>query len=382
MEFIVGFILVVPFLNWVFSEKKKSIEIVNSNPLPISAVFKSHEDIFEEHQKIAKFFGDFESDTKPLEITIKSNSLDPSLIHEYIGDKFTNFEFRPKTFKEFIGQESGKNKARGVIKRVERNIKSHLFITGSQGLGKTTFLKILANELNAKLIERIGNQVNSDTIIPTVNEIIDSKEKNIMLFVDEIDGMKPEDIKTLNTVVESFKLAGKDIKPFIFACATINDEKLYLNNPDFLDRIPIKIQFQKYNSNEISQIITQAKSQLYKNDKVSNEVIKLISENCKFNPRVANSLLSDYIIDQNICKVFEDNQIIKDGLTITDIKILNILNQSTKPIGEAVLSQKVGLKRKQYNIVYEPYLVEYGYINRIPSRVITEKGRQILEVLK
>lgn len=378
---IFSLIIILPLIIWIFKgSQEPEAPIIKEKILPIEST-----DFFDNDEEFIKQFiqesNNIDNIKTPLEITIKSNSLDPNLIHEYKGDKFTNFEFRPKTFKEFIGQESGKNKARGVIKRVNRNIKSHLFITGSQGLGKTCFLNILANELNAKLIERIGNQVNSDTIIPTVNEIIDSKEKNIMLFVDEIDGMKPEDIKTLNTVIESFKLAGRDIRPFIFACATINDEKLYLNNPDFLDRIPIKIQFQKYNSNEISQIILQAKNQLYKDDKVSNEVIKLISENCKFNPRVANSLLSDYIIDQNIQQVFKDNQIVKDGLTITDIKILNILNQQIKPIGEAVLSQKVGLKRKQYNIVYEPYLVEYGYINRIPSRIITDKGKEILSII-
>jgi len=379
MTLFIGLILLIPFLTWVFKEPKKE---GSSKIAPYEYPLADYDikDYYEFYTKDDKFDSS-EVETKPLEITIKNNSINPALIHEWKGEKLNNFEFRPKTFNEFIGQEDGKNKAINLIKRYKRGIKSHLFVTGSQGLGKTLYINILANTLNAELIERVGSQVNCDTIIPIINEIIDSKKKNVILFVDEIDGMKPEDIKILNPVIETFKLAGRDLRPFIFACATINDEKLYLNNPDFLDRIPIKIHFRKYNAKEISMIVTQAKNQLYKDDLVNDDIINLISENCKFNPRVANNLLSDYIIEQNIRQVFKDNQIIKDGLTITDIKILDILNQQSKPIGEGVLSQKVGIKRKQYNIIYEPYLVEYGYVGRIPSRVITDKGREVLKII-
>ena len=80
--------------------------------------------------------------------------------------------------------------------------------------------------------------------------------------------------------------------------------------------------------------------------------------------------------------VLNNCNIIKDGLTKVDIKILNALNTATRAMGCNALAQRVGLSQKEYVTEYEPFLVEFGYINRVPSRVITEKGKLFLQEIK
>ena len=70
-------------------------------------------------------------------------------------------------------------------------------------------------------------------------------------------------IKMFNGIVESFQISGKAIKPFLFACATINKNILVKNNPDFLDRLQHHINFTRYSVDELTAIITQVYRRLY-----------------------------------------------------------------------------------------------------------------------
>ena len=108
----------------------------------------------------------------------------------------------------------------------------------------------------------------------------------------------------------------------------------------------------------------------------------MISKSCKFCPRISISLLEDFIVEQNIEKVLRNRRIVKDGLTEVDIKILQVLNQATRAMGCNATALRAGLNQKQYTMEFEPYLYEMGYINRVPSRVISEKGKQFLKELK
>jgi len=316
-----------------------------------------------------------------IDVKIKGNEFDVNRIKEYKGEGLKKFEFRPVNFAQFIGQETAKGKAKTVIKKVDRGIKSHILITGTKGLGKTTFVELLAKELNAKLIERVGKQVNEENLVDLINAINTSKEKNVILFIDELDSMDKTVIKVLNPIIESFKIAGKKIKPFIFAGATINKHILLKNNPDTLDRIGTHIKFKKYSAEEIGKIIMQYKKQLYSKDTVSQEVINSISENCKFNPRSSIALLEDYIVEKNMQKVLENSDVVCDGLTTNDIKILKALRESKRAIGANALAMRVGLSEKEYLVEYESYLIEYGYMDRIPSRVLSKRGKEFLKNL-
>ena len=317
-----------------------------------------------------------------LDVHLKDKQVDTSRIISYTGETIKKFEFRPQIWTEFISQDNAKEEVKTIIKKVKRNIRGHMILSALKGSGKTTFIELFAKDLGAKLIERIGRQVDEDNIIDIINEINESKEKYVVLFIDEIDTMDWKVLKIFNTMIEQFKINEKQIKPFIFASATISKHLLVKNNPDLLDRIPHHIQFTRYSTEDIGKIITQYKTQLYPDDNISDNVIKIIAENCKYNPRTSISLLEDYIVEQNMTKVLKNRHIIADGLDIFDIKILEILAHSERAIGANALSLKVGMGEQQYLREIEPFLLEFGYIQRTPSRQITTKGLEFLRQIK
>ena len=336
----------------------------------------------DEYKKELRMMESSVEENKPLSVTIKEGQFDINRVVEYEGEELRKFEFRPKNFEQFVGQEEAKDRAKTIIKKNKKGLKSHFLVDGIKGHGKTLYVEILAKMLDAHLIKRIGKQVDIDSLVDIVNEINTSKKKNVMLFVDEIDTMDWKVIKVLNPIIESFEIAGKRIKPFIFAGATINKHILIKNNPDTLDRIPTHIKFKRYNSIEILEIIQQYIKELYSNEKIESKALVSIAENCKYNPRTAIALLEEYIVEEDINRVIKNCNIVKYGLNKIDIKILKVLNMSDKAIGCNALAQRCGISQQEYEREFEPYLCEYGYVNRVPSRVISEKGRKLLEELK
>jgi Holliday junction resolvasome RuvABC ATP-dependent DNA helicase subunit len=316
-----------------------------------------------------------------LNVVIKEGQLNTNAIVEYKGKEIPAFEFRPDCWSEFIGQTDAKARAKTIIKKYQRGIPAHFLVDGIKGHGKTTFCELVAKDLNAHIIKRIGKQINIDNLVTIINEINTCPNETVMLFVDEFDTMDSDVIKVLNPIIESFKINDKQIKPFIFAGATINKHILIKNNPDVLDRIKTHIKFSRYNIAEMKKILTQYKNKLYSFDTVTEYDIERIAQNSKFNPRTGIGILEELVVENNIEQVFKNCKIVNAGLTEFDIKILTILNTSSKAMGANALAMRCGLSQDEYLREFEPYLVEYGYINRVPSRIITDKGKQILEHL-
>jgi len=339
-------------------------------------------DIFSDDFDPSKVSMTLTSSGQEQSVVLKEPTFDTSRIKSYDGEDIKSFEFRPQNFKQFIGQEEAKEKAKTIISKAQRGIKSHFLVDGIKGHGKTTYVELVAKELDAKLIERIGRQIDEEGLVNIVNEINASEEEFVVFFIDEFETMDWKLIKILNPMIESFKISGKRIKPFTFAGATINKHILLKTNPDTLDRIPHHIKFERYNSEEIKAILFQYKEQLYGREIVSSQVMDSISKNCKFNPRTSIALLEDFIIEGDINKVLKNSKIIKNGLTVKDIDILQALNLSKRAMGANALAMKAKLNEKEYIVEFEPFLVEYGYIDRVPSRVITDKGRELIEELK
>lgn len=322
-----------------------------------------------------------ETSDKPQTIILKDPQFDSTKIDTY-ELPVKQFEFRPKTWTQFIGQTDGKEQAKIIIEKARRGIRCHCILSAIRGHGKTTFIELLAKSLDAHLIQRIGKQLDEDELLNVVNEINKSSASHVVFFLDEIDTTDWKVLKILNPLIEQFAINGKQIKPFIFCSATINKDTLIKNNPDLLDRIPHHIQFTRYTAQDIEKIITQYAIKLYEKENVPINIIQTISNQCQFNPRTSISLLEDYVIVRDIDKVLRNRRIIKDGLTDIDIKILSTLQASTRAIGANALAQRVGLSQNQYLREYEPFLVEFGYINRVPSRILSEIGKQFLLTVK
>jgi len=381
-------LLSIPLLLWIL--KPFSRIVSNKKPLDFNEIYAGFKKelpyLKDPPTKITSVTRTFKYNPKEEEqsITIKAPSFDVSKIKEYTGTEFKQFEFRPRNSDEFIGQSKAKEDLKTIIKIIKRE-PSHIILKGIQGHGKTAFVYVFKNELEkavgspVKIIERVGKQVDIENLIDLINEINTSEEKYVILFVDETDTMKSDVLKIFNPILEQFKIAGKKIKPFIFCGATINFDKILDNNPDTLDRIHNKIQFKRYTIQEIKQIILQYQQHLYPKEKIPQEVLLTIAKNCKFNPRNSLTMLKKFIVEQDIDKILRNSDIIKDGLTDIDIKLLKKLEKIEKPIGAGNLASKVGLKERQYLREYEPFLVEYGYIDRTPRRCLGDKGKEILD---
>ena len=373
---LLSILIAIPFIIWALKPmlKEEYSPLLEEENME-NTLKKMREEIVDEWKDLENEEGE-----NPLKVELTNPKFDISKIKEYKGGGLKKFEFRPRNFLEFIGQAQAKEQAKTIIKKVVRGMKGHLFLSAMQGTGKTTFIQLLANELNAKLITRVGKMIDEpEEIINVINEINTSTEKNIIFFIDEIEGVDRKTIKLLNPIIEQFEVAGKKIKPFIFAACTIVKDIIQKNNPDFLDRIGHHIFFTNYIDSDITKILQQYRQQLYKDDKVSDKVLETIGNSCKFCPRIAISLLDDFIVEQDISRVLKNRRIFKGGLTEIDIKVLKVLSKAKRPMGANALSQKIGISQNQYLLEFEPFLTAYEFVDRTPSRVLGVQGKIFLE---
>jgi len=184
----------------------------------------------------------------------------------------------------------------------------------------------------------------------------------------------------LYPLMEDFRLAGRNIRPFILVGATTEKNILLKKVAPLVDRFQVQIELESYTAEDIQVILEQYKKRLFNDKMVDTYNYTIISHNCKYTPRIAISLLEDVIVEPDIRKVLQYHRIIGDGLTDVDRKILEVLREHDKPIGGKSIARIVGLSEQDYIHVYEDYLVAYEYI--IPTqrgRVISDKGIRFLE---
>ena len=139
--------------------------------------------------------------------TIKVKLIEPKINPEDIesSNLHKNYIFRPKTLEEYIGQEKAKEQIKMGIEIINKLEPIHFLISGKQGCGKTTVAKIIQNLLEAKWIEKIATQIkNEDDVVSILNKINSSIEKQVILFMDEIHGIKDTVAELFYTVMEDF----------------------------------------------------------------------------------------------------------------------------------------------------------------------------------
>ena len=367
---IILFIILVVALAIIKAKREMQVSL-GEGRISISSITDGEEEIEEENME-----------TKPLKVEIKEGQIDVNKIKEYEGETIKKFEFRPYDFNTFIGQSEAKERAKIAIQKINKGLRGHIFVDGRQGVGKTTFINILAKMLNARLITRVGKQIEPDELTNIINEINTCPEKNVLFFCDEMDSCDRKVVKMLNPIIEQFEISGKKIKPFIFCGASIQKSTLLRYNPDTMDRIQIHLKFERYTIDELKEIIRQYIKQLFPEENISEENIGIIAHNCKYTPRIAISLAEELVVIGDINKVLKNWKIIKSGLTELDIRVLQVLSELTRPIGANALSQRCKLTELEYTREIEPFLCEEGYILRVPSRIISEKGKRFLKEIK
>ena len=299
---------------------------------------------------------------------------------------------RPTTFDDYVGQEKIKESLSVYIKAAKSRKESldHVLLYGPPGLGKTTLSHIIANEMGSQFKITSGPAIEHAADLAA---ILTNLNDNDVLFIDEIHRLNKTVEEILYPAMEDFALdfiVGKGppaksmrlaIRPFTLIGATTRAGML--SNP-LRDRFGVVCRLELYQPEELQKIISRSASIL--NIKIEPEASLDLAKRSRGTPRIANRLLKrvrDYaqvIGEGKITKEIADKtlkimEIDELGLDYIDRKILNsIINKfGGGPVGLDTLAATISEDSSTIEDVYEPYLLQLGFIARTP------RGRVALE---
>lgn len=313
-------------------------------------------------------------DSKSKSGDVEDLSLRPSRLDEYIGQ-----EILKNNFKIYIG---------AALKRNE--VLDHILLYGPPGLGKTTFAKIVANEMNVNF-----KSINAPSIekIADIASILTTLQPGDVLFIDEIHRLPLIIEESLYSAMEDYKFSivvnretnprniTIDLPPFTLIGATTKQGCL---SAPLRARFGISEKLDFYSINDLVKIVVRTGKVF--NIKIDEKVALHIAKRSRGTPRIAIRIfkrIRDYanyknldVIEENDCldalKLLRIDELGLDEVDALYIKTL-IERFNGGPVGIETLANSIGEEAVNLEDVYEPYLLKLGFIDRTPKGRIAKR---------
>ncbi|MBQ7276826.1 MAG: Holliday junction branch migration DNA helicase RuvB [Bacilli bacterium] len=321
--------------------------------------------------------------------------------YNFNTNDISDITLRPKKLNEYVGQTKLKEMLNVFIQTAKMRQESldHVLLYGPPGLGKTTLASIIANEMETHF-----KAVTAPSITRTgdLAAILSGLDAGDVLFIDEIHRLPKIVEEVLYSAMEDYYLdivVGKDstaqtiridLPPFTLIGATTRYGDI---SSPLRDRFGIVNQINYYTTDELNMIVKRT-SKVFDFD-IDDDASLEIAKRSRGTPRIANRLFrrirdfaqfekDDNVIDLSITrKALNKLDIDENGLNITDHRLLRTIIEKFNggPVGLSPVASSIGEELVTIEDVYEPYLLQEGFIVRTPrGRVATEKAYRCLGI--
>ena len=303
-------------------------------------------------------------------------------------------KLRPDNLENYIGQESVKNNMKVFIEAAKKRGEplDHVLLYGPPGLGKTTLSNIIANEMGVNIKTTSGPAIERPGDMAAV---LSGLEEGDILFVDEIHRLNRIIEEILYPAMEDFVIdivIGKgpgarsvriDLPKFTLIGATT---RIGLLTAPLRDRFGVIQRLEPYSVDNLKTIIKRSAGVL--DIEIDDGGAEEIARRSRGTPRIANRLLKrvrdfaqvsfDGVITHEVAnQALNRLDVDKMGLDLTDRKMLLAMIEKFggRPVGVDTLAVYIGEEAETIEDVYEPYLIQLGYIQRTPrGRIVTKSG--------